>query len=36
MAAIITEKFRTHNAKQFVEIVSESNSQAYTFIGRPN
>ena len=34
MAAIITEKFRLNNAKQFVEDVTESSSAIYTFIGR--
>jgi len=34
MAAIITEKFRTHNAKQFREDFSESASSTYIFIGR--
>jgi len=34
MAAIITEKFRTHNAKQFKEDFSESASSTYIFIGR--
>ena len=34
MAAIITEKFRLNNAKQFVEDVTEANSATYTFIGR--
>ena len=34
MAAIITEKFRLNNAKQFVEDVTESSSATYTFIGR--
>ena len=34
MAAIITEKFRLNNAKQFVEDMSEANSATYTFIGR--
>jgi hypothetical protein len=34
MAAIITEKFRLNNAKQFVEDVTEANSSIYTFIGR--
>ena len=36
MAAIITEKFRTHNAKQFIEDFSESNQSNYIFIGRPH
>ena len=37
MAAIITEKFRIHNAKQFKEDFSaaESASSTYIFIGRP-
>ena len=36
MAAIITEKFRTHNAKQFKEdfSASEGASSTYIFIGR--
>jgi len=34
MAAIITEKFRLNNAKQFVEDVTEATSATYTFIGR--
>ena len=36
MAAIITEKFRTHNAKQFKEDFSsaETSSSTYIFIGR--
>ena len=34
MAAIITEKFRTHNAKQFREDFGESASSTYIFIGR--
>jgi len=34
MAAIITEKFRTHNAKQFKEDFGESASSSYIFIGR--
>ena len=34
MAAIITEKFRLNNAKQFVEDISQTSSGAYTFIGR--
>jgi hypothetical protein len=34
MAAIITEKFRTHNARQFIEDFGESNSSNYIFIGR--
>ena len=34
MAAIITEKFRTHNAKQFKEDFGESASSTYIFIGR--
>ncbi len=36
MAAIITEKFRLNNAKQFVEDFGEGASVAYTFIGRGN
>ena len=34
MAAIITEKFRLNNAKQFIKDVTESHSVAYSFIGR--
>ena len=34
MAAIITEKFRLNNAKQFVEDISQTTPGAYTFIGR--
>lgn len=34
MAAIIFEKFRTHNAKQFKEDFGESTSSTYVFIGR--
>ena len=34
MAAIITEKFRVHNAKQFREDFGESASSSYIFIGR--
>ena len=34
MAAIITEKFRTHNAKQFREDFGETASSTYIFIGR--
>ena len=34
MAAIITEKFRLNNAKQFVEDITQSSSVAYSFIGR--
>ena len=34
MAAIITEKFRVHNAKQFREDFGESSSSTYVFIGR--
>ena len=34
MAAIITEKFRTHNAKKFKEDFGESASSTYIFIGR--
>ena len=36
MAAIITEKFRTHNARQFIEDFSESGQSNYVFIGRPH
>ena len=35
MAAIITEKFRMHNARQFKEDFGESESSTYLFIGRP-
>lgn len=35
MAAIITEKFRINNAKQFKEDFGESGSSTYLFIGRP-
>ena len=34
MAAIITEKFRTHSAKQFIEDFGESKLSTYMFIGR--
>lgn len=34
MAAIISEKFRTHNAKQFKEDFGEASSSTYVFIGR--
>tara|TARA_A100001011_G_scaffold395516_1_gene490726 strand:- start:9104 stop:10594 length:1491 start_codon:yes stop_codon:yes gene_type:complete len=34
MAAIILEKFRTHNAKQFIEDFGETGSSNYIFIGR--
>lgn len=34
MAAIISEKFRTHNAKQFKEDFGENDSSTYVFIGR--
>ena len=34
MAAIITEKFRVHNAKQFKEDFGEAASSTYVFIGR--
>ena len=34
MAAIITQKFRVHNAKQFKEDFGESASSSYVFIGR--
>ena len=34
MAAIITEKFRVHNARQFKEDFGESASSTYVFIGR--
>lgn len=35
MAAIITEKFRVNNAKQFKEDFGEAASSTYIFIGRP-
>jgi hypothetical protein len=35
MAAIITEKFRINNAKQFKEDFGEAGSSTYLFIGRP-
>ena len=35
MAAIITEKFRLNNARQFKEDFGESASSTYMFIGRP-
>lgn len=36
MAAIITKDMRLHNAKQFVEAVSEpANTKIYAFVGRP-
>ena len=34
MAAIITEKFRTHNARQFIEDFSETGDRNFIFIGR--
>ena len=34
MAAIITEKFRTHSAKQFIEDFGETASSTFMFIGR--
>jgi len=34
MAAIITEKFRVHNARQFKEDFGEAESSTYVFIGR--
>ena len=34
MAAIITEKFRVHNARQFKEDFGEAASNTYIFIGR--
>ena len=34
MAAIITEKFRLNNAKQFIEDITQGSSCAYSFIGR--
>lgn len=34
MAAIITQKFRVHNAKQFKEDFGEAASSTYVFIGR--
>ena len=36
MAAIITQKFRVHNAKQFKEDFGEAASSTYVFIGRSN
>ena len=36
MAAIITQKFRVHNAKQFKEDFGEAASSTYIFIGRSN
>ena len=36
MAAIITEKFRVHNARQFKEDFGEAASSTYVFIGRSN
>ena len=35
MAAIITEKFRIHNARQFKEDFGEASSSTFLFIGRP-
>tara|TARA_Y100001972_G_scaffold115807_1_gene152969 strand:- start:39 stop:1490 length:1452 start_codon:yes stop_codon:yes gene_type:complete len=35
MAAIITEKFRLHNAKEFKQSATETNNSMYMFIGRP-
>ena len=35
MAAIITEKFRIHNARQFKEDFGEAASSTFLFIGRP-
>jgi len=35
MAAIITEKFRIHNARQFKEDFADATSSTYLFIGRP-
>ena len=35
MAAIITEKFRLHNAKEFKQSATESGNAMYMFIGRP-
>ena len=36
MAAIISEKFRIFNAKQFLESLSEANpTNMYFFVGRP-
>jgi len=36
MAAIITEKFRLHNAEQFLESLSESSADTYYIgIGKP-
>ena len=34
MSAIITEKFRLHNAAQFEESFSEAADNYYTFIGK--
>jgi len=36
MAAIITEKFRLHNAKQFREVAGDAGEDMYMFIGRPS
>jgi hypothetical protein len=37
MAAIITKDTRVHNAKQFIEAVSEAaNTTIYTFLGKPS
>ena len=37
MAAIITKDTRIHNARQFVEAVSETaNTAIYTFVGKPS
>jgi hypothetical protein len=35
MAAIITEKFRLHNAKEFKQSATETGNAMYMFIGRP-
>jgi len=35
MAAIITEKFRLHDAKEFKQSATESGNAMYMFIGRP-
>ena len=35
MAAIITEKFRLHNAQEFKQSATESGNAMYMFIGRP-
>ena len=35
MAAIVTNKFRLHNAEQFYESFSEASTSYYLFVGRP-